>query len=88
NIFFDSNSGTFRLRATNRKKISAEQKHWKNIWIRRALERIGYQIVEPQQSISKVSVDESLNILLLSPTGKKHIFKDIESLINFLKNSR
>jgi len=88
NIFFDAYSGTFRLKAKNQNKISVEQTHWKSIWIKRALERIGYQIVASQQGISKVIADESLNILLLSPTGKQHVFKDIESLINFLKGSR
>ncbi|MGM0565383.1 MAG: ABC transporter ATP-binding protein [Bacteroidota bacterium] len=88
NIFFDVSSGTFRLKAMHKHKIALEQTHWKSIWIKRALERVGYRIVAAKQGISKVTTDESLNILLLSPTGKEHVFKDIESLINFLKGQR
>lgn len=88
NIFFDTSSGTFRLKARHKHKIALDHNHWKSTWIKRALERVGYQIVEAKQGIPKVSADESLNILLLSPTGKEHVFKDIESLINFLKGSR
>ncbi|MDZ7774188.1 MAG: hypothetical protein U5L09_00555 [Bacteroidales bacterium] len=45
------------------------------------------EVVEPDDTLHRIIAGESSNILLLSPSGKQHIFKDIESLINFLKTS-
>lgn len=84
-IFFDMQSGTFRIRTGNRKKIGLEASGNAAFWIRRALERIGFEVVSRSPDLSCVTVDKCLNILLLSPSGKQQVFGNIESLTGFLK---
>ena len=87
-IFFDPHSGTFRIKTSHQKKIGMKAGSHVMMWIKRALERVGYEVVEPDDTLHRIIAGESSNILLLSPSGKQHMFEDIESLINFLKKEQ
>lgn len=85
NIFFDPESGSFRLSQKNQRKIGLRSTHPMDIWLRRSLERIGYKVVEPGENLDTVKMNNESNILLISPEGESSNYRSIESLLDYLK---
>jgi iron complex transport system ATP-binding protein len=88
NIFFDPESGTFRLSQQHRKKIGLSSTHPMTVWLRRGLERIGYEVVEPSENLDTVMMNDERNILLISPKGERSNYSSIELLLNKLKQMK
>lgn len=85
NIFFDAGTGTFRLSQKHHQEIGLEKDHPLSDWVKRALERVGFKVVEPSKNTTTVHMDKEKNILLISPEGEKKIFSSIELLLKDLK---
>ena len=85
NIFFDPESGSFRLSQQHRRKVGLKSTHPMAVWLKRGLERIGYKVLEPSENLHSVMMNDERNILLISPEGERINYSSIESLLDDLK---
>ncbi len=86
NIFFDHESGTFRLSQQHLRKIGLKSTHPMAVWLKRGLERIGFQVVNSSENLETVWMNDERNILLISPEGERTNYSSIESLLDNLKH--